>query len=245
MRKKVISMLLILAVTLAGCGKDSSTTNAAIDGDLKLADNQTLLIAQVSTINGNEITLALAEEVDLSSMQGGRGNRESTSGSESISENSSSNTSEGADTAQNSEGSTSQEDRQMPNGGIPNSDSSVNGEMSSGGMPSGQMPSGEMPSGNMPDGFPGQDTDSSSDSSSSKGGKSSSSNTEDSSKQSRVMYTLTGEEKTMLIPVGTPVTTLLGTVSTFSRIAIDNTLKVVVETNEAGEEVIVAIYIVG
>lgn len=60
----------------------------------------------------------------------------------------------------------------------------------------------------------------------------------------RSSYTLTGEEKTFLIPVGTTVTTPLGTETTFSNIAAGDMLKLVTETNEKGEETIIAIWIV-
>lgn len=62
---------------------------------------------------------------------------------------------------------------------------------------------------------------------------------------SQVVYSLTGEEKTMCIPVGTKVTTQLGTITTFSRLAVEDMIKMIVETDENGKEIIVAIWIVG
>lgn len=58
-------------------------------------------------------------------------------------------------------------------------------------------------------------------------------------------YTLTGEEKEMRIPVGTVVTTALGANTTFSRLAAEDMLKIVVEQNEDGMQTILSIWIVG
>lgn len=243
--KRMISIFLVTAFVLTGCGTSKTgTTNAAVEGDLELEANQSLLIGQVSTINGNEITLALAEEVDMSSMQGNRGNKGSSSStsdpSATIDPNATQSPSQesgkGGFGGQRPDRGTSSDSQQ---GSTTNETAGTNTtDSSSAQMPSGDMPSGDMPGGDMPSGDKPSDDSSSQNTT----GTDTSS---DSSKQSRVMYTLTGEEKTMLIPVGTPVTTLLGTVSTFSRIAVENTVKVVVETNDAGEEVIVAVYIVG
>ena len=61
----------------------------------------------------------------------------------------------------------------------------------------------------------------------------------------QTMYTLTGESVTTMIPVGTVVTTQLGTETTFSRLAVGDMLRIKVTTNDAGEQVILAIWIVG
>ncbi len=54
----------------------------------------------------------------------------------------------------------------------------------------------------------------------------------------------TKETITAYIPVGTEVTTKLGTVTTFSRLAAGDYVALVVET-DGGEQVIMAVYIVG
>lgn len=267
--KRILSVFLIMTLVLSGCSKSSGTTNAAVDGDLDLTDNQTLLIAQVSAINGNEITLALAEEVDMSSIKGNRGDSSATidpdatvdpnatqnpdgqsgfGGQKGQGRPSRGDSSSTTDSTSTDSTTTGTADNTAAAGSNANAGQMPGGDMPSGDMPSGDMPSGDMPSGGMPNGD--NSSGASTDSTSGQSGTSNKSNdtdstNSDSSKQSQTMYTLTGEEKTMLIPVGTPVTTLLGTVSTFSRIAVENTVKVVVETNDAGEEVIVAIYIVG
>ncbi len=55
---------------------------------------------------------------------------------------------------------------------------------------------------------------------------------------------MTGEEENLTIPVGTAVTTMLGTVTTFSRIAVDDTLKLIIEKDGNGDDVVVGVYIV-
>ena len=57
-------------------------------------------------------------------------------------------------------------------------------------------------------------------------------------------YQLTGESVTTQIPVGTDVTTRLGTVTTFSRLAAGDRIALVVE-EEGGQQVIMAVYIIG
>ncbi len=54
----------------------------------------------------------------------------------------------------------------------------------------------------------------------------------------------TSEAVTALIPVGTVVTTRLGTQTTFSRLAAGNNIALVVQ-QEDGEEIIMAVYITG
>ena len=64
-------------------------------------------------------------------------------------------------------------------------------------------------------------------------------------RQKITTYTLTGERKDMRIPVGTTVTTSLGTTTTFSRLAAGDMVKLVVQKEEDMNQVIVGIWIVG
>jgi len=59
-----------------------------------------------------------------------------------------------------------------------------------------------------------------------------------------ITYTLGNESKTMYVPVGTIITTKLGTETTFSRLQAGDYIGIVTEKN-GDEEVIVSIYIVG
>lgn len=56
-------------------------------------------------------------------------------------------------------------------------------------------------------------------------------------------YEQTGESVMVQIPVGTQVTTKLGTVTTFSRLAAGDTIKMLMQ-EENGEQVVVEIWIV-
>ncbi len=62
--------------------------------------------------------------------------------------------------------------------------------------------------------------------------------------EDRVMYKLTDEVKTMMIPVGTEVVTKLETVTTFSRLAAGDTIKMLME-KDGDTETILKIWIVG
>jgi len=59
-----------------------------------------------------------------------------------------------------------------------------------------------------------------------------------------VTYTALEEERTMTIPVGTQVVTKLGTVTTFSRLASSDVMKILTEKS-GDEDVIMKIWIVG
>jgi len=48
--KKITAMILICMLIMAGCGNSDSTGNKALDGDLELESNQSLVIAQVTAI---------------------------------------------------------------------------------------------------------------------------------------------------------------------------------------------------
>ncbi|PXV96028.1 hypothetical protein C8E03_101661 [Lachnotalea glycerini] len=245
--KKWSAIILVFILTMTGCGNSNSTGNKALDGDLKLESNQSLIIAQVTAIYGNEITLALAKEVDSSESKGNRQDEDSVNSSDtdtnktekdSIAESTSTDSTQ--QEVQKEEDTT--QDMTVENGS--DSQNSTIDESEEKAFDTQERTSGD----NMPS-QDGLDSGDSSDMPS--GGRDSSddaSKEKDSEKETQsqvTMYTLTGEEMTTTIPVGTPVTTLLGTVTTFSRIAVDNTLKIVTETNDNGEDVIVAIYIVG
>lgn len=106
------------------------------------------------------------------------------------------------------------------------------------------------PPGNPPDANGMQDqqnsnSDSStgSDSSKSKSTSRSKSNT-NSKKKSMTMYTSTNKSATMTIPVGTDVITSLGNKTTFSRLSNGDVIKMIVETDQDGNKVIVGIWMV-
>ena len=111
---------------------------------------------------------------------------------------------------------------------LPMADETASGETVSGEMPTGEMPAGEMPAGEMPAGeMPTGETP-----------------TEETSESSDVTYTALDEERTMMIPVGTEVVTKLGTVTTFSRLASGDVMKILTEKS-GDEDIILKIWIVG
>lgn len=61
---------------------------------------------------------------------------------------------------------------------------------------------------------------------------------------SAVTYTETGETASYTVPVGTTVTTALGTETNFSGLAEGNTIKIVLEKDDSGNDVVVGIWIV-
>ena len=262
--KPWISICLIFILLISGCGNQQEKTgNAALDGELEIGENQTLYVGQVTQINGNEITLALAEEIDMSNMRGERsGNSSQVSGqntasqsaiaSQEVQENQSieENNNQSQNTSEAVQGNV---DNSGGMSGVPSGDS--NGQMSGGpgGDSNGQMSGGPGGDGNgqmpeRPDGEQnGVSSDNTNGSNTNQKTDSNDSNTKENSnkKQSMTAYQLTGDEKTMLIPVGTPVTTLLGTNATFSRISSESMVKIVTEKDANGNEVIVSVWIVG
>lgn len=111
------------------------------------------------------------------------------------------------------------------------------GEMPSGG--DGSFPEG-MPS---QGGMPGQAQEDGEQSDSQ--GKKDTRENEEQDTQKVTTYALTGETKNMRIPVGTTVTTSLGTTTTFSRLAAGDMVKLVVQKENDKDEIIVGIWIVG
>lgn len=124
----------------------------------------------------------------------------------------------------------------MDEGGMPSRPGEKNGER----MPSGEMPEGERPEGErpqMPEDMSNGERPQMSDGMS-EGGISQMS--ENMVMTDSGMYLLTEETKTVLIPVGTDVTTKLGTITTFSRLGAEDVIALVMDGDE-----IVRIYIVG
>jgi len=115
-------------------------------------------------------------------------------------------------------------------------------EMPTGEVPTGEMPTGEMPTGEMP-------TDMQASTETTDTTDTNQSNVENAENaqaiaESTVTYTALEEERTMTIPVGTQVVTKLGTVTTFSRLASSDVMKILTE-NSGDEDVIIKIWIVG
>lgn len=256
MKKRKITMLFLIAGLLfSGCGK-SDASDATDISSVELKSNQKIVIGKITEIAGNEMTYTILKKASAKSSfsdqsksgnsgnapdQNGNGNDSSNAGNtpdQSSSSNDSSNSGNASDQGSNDN------DSSNGSGGML---AMQNGSSSQGQMPSGGQ--GDAP-GNPPDANGMQDqqnsnSDSStgSDSSKSKSTSKSKSNT-NSKKKSMTMYTSTNKSATMTIPVGTDVITSLGNKTTFSRLSNGDVIKMIVETDQDGNKVIVGIWMV-
>lgn len=229
-----LALLLVAGGTTGGLIYYKKTKNTSTTPSITVKKGQTLITAQINSINGNEITYAIATEMEASA-----------------------NTKESNDN--NAQTGSNESDNQTPPDQAGTSENGQNAPPDMGEMPNqaggfDQTSSdAQQPGGN---GNPGQDFPSAQENSDSTSQNDASSNkdtnqnkSEDASKpsdhqeKSKTMYQLTGETNTTYIPVGTPVTTALGTTTTFSRLATGNMVQILLEENEDGESVIVGIWI--
>ena len=121
----------------------------------------------------------------------------------------------------------------MPSGDRPSGDM-PSGDMPSGDMPSGDMPSGDMPSGDMPSGNTVDGTEQT------ENGKPSEASGKSGGFGKNALGS--GESVTALIPVGITVHTDSDVKTTFNRLVAGDMIKILMETNDAGEEVMVEIW---
>ncbi len=191
--------------------------------EITVGKNQKLIVAQISRINGNEITYAIAEEVDFQGI-GGRQMDNSSAQEHKDSQKNINN----KDIPENEDFSGRQN---MP-------EEEKTGDMEEQEMSQGERPS-DMEQGEVPAGS-GKAEDSSSERKNREWDKE-----KEDAQSNKTRYTLTGEEKTTLIPVGTTVTTQLGTTTTFARLAAGDMVKILMEKDENGKDVIVGIWMIG
>lgn len=271
MSKKKLVTAIVAGVLIVAIGvssvliyRKSHNTEAA------LADNQRYVYAYVSDIQGNEITYMemdesvvtayLEQQEEASTTDDGeaekekasddnsasdenaggrRGRRENTS-SDSASDNGSSKEEE-SNEASDEEKSDRASSGDMPSGDMPSGgmpSGAPNGDMSSGdvpsGAPNGDMPSGGMPSGDMPSG------DSTDGTEQTENGMPSKASGKSGGFGKNAMGS--GETVIALIPVGITVHTSSDAKTTFNRLVAGDMIKILMETNDAGEEVIVEIW---
>ena len=238
MKKRKITMLfLIVGLLFSGCGK-SDASDATDISSVKLKSNQKIVIGKITEIAGNEMTYTILKKVSAkssSSDQSKSGN--SGNASDQSSNGNDSNTSGQSKNGNSSSSSGTNGDNNRPDG-MPEMQ---NGSSSQGKMPSGGQ--GDAP-GNPPDanGMQGQQNGSSDSNTGSDSSKSKSNS--GSKKKSMTMYTSTNKSATMTIPVGTAVITSLGNKTTFSRLSNGDVIKMIVETDQDGNKVIVGIWMV-
>ena len=232
----VCLLLMITAGTfLLGCKKQEVENAGSTETEeIKLEKGQWLVYGQIASINGNEITyyvMNAEEEVAEDDAQPSNGvEAEETTEQPEKAEG------KGKERPQMPEG-VEGERPQMPEGGFPGGGEMPEG-FEPGKMPEGvegerpQMPEGGFPGGGeMPEGFePGKMPEGV------EGERPQMPERDDVSKQEE-------ETVTVQIPVGTPVTTRLGAETTFSRLAVGDKIKMLVQ-QEDGQQVILAVWIV-
>ena len=220
----ILSGMLLLA-SLGGCGSQTD--------DTELADNQRYAYAVVTAIEGNEITYMEVDESQVIS------------------------TEEDEDAAADStESKDAEKPEQIDSDSDSTSDGAPSGDMPSGGeAPSGDMPSGgEAPSGDMPSGGEAPSGDMSSDGEApsapsgdmASGGEAVDMDSTEMPSDSGEKDTsnMTGSVVSTQIPVGVVVHTAADTETTFSRIATGDILKLLIETDDDGNEVILEIWMI-
>lgn len=216
MKKRKITMLFLIAGLLfSGCGK-SDASDATDISSVKLKSNQKIVIGKITEIAGNEMTYTILKQTSAKSS----------------SSDQSKNSNSGNAPDQNGNGNDSSNAGNTPDQSSSSNDSSNSGNASDQG-------SNDNDSSNGSGGMPAMQNDSSKSKSTSK----SKSNT-NSKKKSMTMYTSTNKSATMTIPVGTDVITSLGNKTTFSRLSNGDVIKMIVETDQDGNKVIVGIWMV-
>ena len=228
---KKIVLLVLLLVLITGCCvigfakyKDITTQQTDSASEVKVENNQEIILGQITSIAGNEMTFSLVEEVEVTTSQTTKqGNKSESANRQELSGNTVSGNAPSGE---------------APSGEMPT------GEAPSGGMPTGEVPSGEMPSigeqiddtqamgDNIDRGQSNYDTTATNTSKA------------DKTDTSTVAYQSLGEEETMVVPVGTQVITKLGTTTTFSRLAVGDVMQLLVE-KEDSEKSILKIWIIG
>ena len=216
MKKRKITMLFLIAGLLfSGCGK-SDASDATDISSVKLKSNQKIVIGKITEIAGNEMTYTILKKASAKSS----------------SSDQSKNSNSGNAPDQNGNGNDSSNAGNTPDQSSSSNDSSNSGNASDQG-------SNDNDSSNGSGGMPAMQNGSSKSKSTSK----SKSNT-NSKKKSMTMYTSTNKSATMTIPVGTDVITSLGNKTTFSRLSNGDVIKMIVETDQDGNKVIVGIWMV-
>ncbi len=217
--KKLWCLSAVAAMALAllsGCGEAAAAAASSEQtAESQLGENQTMLLGKIAEIAGNEITLALAQA-----------NVPGASGWPDIG---ASGRQEGNGNFERPDGDFAP-DGEMPEGGFPQREGQGDGDASRPGRQNGDASrpaggrgeNGQGRNGGNRGGFGGQ------------GG-------------GGFNLTYTGETQTITIPVGIKVTSGWGENTTeidFTKLAVDNILRVVVETTPSGGQAVVSVQLV-
>lgn len=261
---------LMAGLLLSGCAPAGTTTTATTS--IRVGAGQTLVIGRITEIKGNDLVLALARETTVSAGQAGSGTRGTGAGAATggVTQSAGSTTQSAGSGTQSSSDATSASgqqggQRQRPSGMDQGGQSLPSGQS----MPSGQGGQRQRPSGMDQGGQYGQPTgagQSAVTGQSAAGGQTTGSGQAvpggqtaatgqagsgrttgsgtSASQPSAIFYALTGETMAARIPVGVKVTTAKGAVTTFSRLAVGDMVKLLME-DSGGAQTPVAVWIVG
>lgn len=242
MKKRKITMLFLIAGLLfSGCGK-SDASDATDISSLELKSNQKIVIGKITEIAGNEMTYTILKKVSAKSSS----SDQSKSGNSGNAPDQSSNSNDSSNAGNTPDQSSSSND--SSNSGNASDQGSNGNDSNNSGNTSGQSKNGNSSSSSSSDtkgsnndfgGMPAMQNGSSKSKSTPK----SKLNT-NSKKKGMTMYTSTNKSATMTIPVGTDVITSLGNKTTFSRLSNGDVIKMIVETDQDGNKVIVGIWMV-
>lgn len=242
MKKRKITMLFLIAGLLfSGCGK-SDASDATDISSVKLKSNQKIVIGKITEIAGNEMTYTILKKVSAKSSS----SDQSKSGNSGNAPDQSSNSNDSSNAGNTPDQSSSSND--SSNSGNASDQGSNGNDSNNSGNTSGQSKNGNSSSSSSSDtkgsnndsgGMPAMQNGSSKSKSTSK-----SKSNANSKKKSATMYTSTNKSATMTIPVGTDVITSLGNKTTFSRLSNGDVIKMIVETDQDGNKVIVGIWMV-
>ena len=218
-KKKIIAgicvgVLVIGAVWYVGWGRRLMQQTVDTSVKIEKSAGQTVVYAQIKEINGNEITYALAEEIT----------DVTTTQKET----------QGSDRGQRGQGN-------QGGGNMPSFDAGSMPSFDAGSMPS--FDASSMPDMSQMQGG-GRGPNSQGGRGSQWGGNAYASADTGRITYDGVTYRISNETVTTYIPVGTTVTTKLGTKTTFSRLGAEDYVALVLE-KDGGEEVIMAVYIIG
>ena len=221
-KKAVAGGIVALAAVLGGGGIFAWTRR--IEDTETLADNQKYVYAYVTSIVGNELTYV---EVDESVVEAYLAS--STENTENAEKGGDGSGAPGGSDGSGAPGGSDAAGASGDGSGAPGDGSGAPGRMSQG-------TSGTNDSTEMSDGMPQEENgdmpgDATSDGTGSNGGGAPGGN-----------GGMSGKSVTTLIPVSTVVHTTAGTETTFQRLAAGDLLKLLIETSEDGEEVIIEIW---
>lgn len=216
---QVASIMAAVLVLLSGCSTQASTTETTIP----VATNQKLVSGQIVSILGNEVTLVIQD----TSSQTATGETTATAAGN--------NDQSGAQAAPSGQTANSTDSGTSGNTPPAGAGSGTRTRPTGSGSGTRTRPSGSgSGSGNWTKSGGSTSGTSNGSTSGTTGGSASSSSGTPSATQQTMDF---------MIPVGTKVTTAQGVVTTFSRLAAGNSVKVLFETAEDGTSVVVGVWI--